>query len=107
MMFLSRRIICLKGQNCKAPFDIRYYTINMSSDHLEQVWIWNNEGEAYYMDKNEEIRFRVEDEKFRDQTPRAPVKPGETEVESEQSREASYQIICSCNQAGLGLVSWW
>lgn len=59
------------------------------------------------MDKNEEIRFRVEDEKFKDQTPRAPSKPGEPEVESEETKEASYQIIASCNQSGLGLVSWW
>ncbi|RPA79240.1 DNA-directed RNA polymerase III 25 kDa polypeptide [Ascobolus immersus RN42] len=76
-------------------------------DHLEQIWVWNNDGEAYYMDKNEEIRFRIETEFFRDQNPRAPLKAGETDVESEQNRAPSYHILGSCNQSGLGLVSWW
>jgi hypothetical protein len=42
------------------------------SDGKEQVWIWHNDGQEFYMDKNEVIRFRVESEQFVDQLPIPP-----------------------------------
>lgn len=43
------------------------------SDIKENVWIWNNEdAAALYMDKGEIIRFKVENEKFTDDTPLNP-----------------------------------
>lgn len=38
----------------------------------ENVWIWNNDDNPFYMDKNELIRFRVEEEVFEDQLPLPP-----------------------------------
>lgn len=45
----------------------------LSSDIKENVWIWHSEGTELYMDKGEIIRFKVENEKFTDQTPVNPV----------------------------------
>jgi len=88
-------------------------------DIKENVWIWHNEGVPLYMDKGEVIRFKVENEKFTDQTPVNPTASIE-KVESagadaaavasiavEVHKDPPYQINASCRDAGLGLVSWW
>ena len=80
------------------------------------------------MDKGELIRFRVENEKFTDQTPVNPTasappspppiakdggadgkKTEEVQVQPamEVHKDPPYQINASCRDAGLGLVSWW
>ncbi|RPB02305.1 hypothetical protein L873DRAFT_449717 [Choiromyces venosus 120613-1] len=73
-------------------------------DGKEQVWIWRNDDQDFYMDKNELIRFRVEGEVFVDQLPVPPHLKGE---ESSLHKKPPYAITASCQQAGLGLVSWW
>ncbi|PWW79263.1 hypothetical protein C7212DRAFT_340169 [Tuber magnatum] len=73
-------------------------------DGKEQVWIWHNDDQDFYMDKNEVIRFRVEGEVFVDQLPVPPHLKGE---ESSLHNKPPYAITASCQQAGLGLVSWW
>ncbi|PUU82197.1 RNA polymerase III subunit Rpc25-domain-containing protein [Tuber borchii] len=73
-------------------------------DGKEQVWIWRDDGQDFYMDKNELIRFRVEGEVFVDQLPVPPHLKGE---ESSLHNKPPYAITASCQQAGLGLVSWW
>jgi len=45
----------------------------LSSDIKENVWVWHSEGTELYMDKGEVIRFKVENEKFTDQTPVNPM----------------------------------
>jgi len=73
-------------------------------DVKENVWIWDNDGNQFYMDKNEIIRFRVEDEKFHDQLP-VPLHLQADRKEDET--KPPYRIIASAQQAGMGLVSWW
>lgn len=73
-------------------------------DVKENVWIWNNEGNEFYMDKNEVIRFRVEEEAFEDQL---PIPPHLQEDRMEMERKPPYAIIASVQQAGMGLTSWW
>ncbi|KAI5782422.1 RNA polymerase III subunit Rpc25-domain-containing protein [Pyronema domesticum] len=73
-------------------------------DVKENVWVWNNDGNEFYLDKNEVIRFRVEEEKFEDQL---PVPPHLKDALKEQERTPAYRIIASASQAGMGLVSWW
>ncbi|KAJ6257713.1 DNA-directed RNA polymerase III subunit rpc8 [Drechslerella dactyloides] len=42
-------------------------------DHSEQVWVWRTEdGDELFFDKNELVRFRVEEEEFTDNTPVDP-----------------------------------
>lgn len=69
----------------------------------EQAWIWNVDEETkLYLDQNEKIRFRVEQEIFTEQI---PLKPGE---ESHESRkQPPYVILGSCQADGMGLVAWW
>ncbi|KAF8426337.1 RNA polymerase III subunit Rpc25-domain-containing protein [Tirmania nivea] len=75
-------------------------------DIKENVWIWHSEGTELYMDKGEVIRFKVENEKFTDQTPVNPM-AAKAEVVAELHKEPPYQINASCSAAGLGLVAWW
>ncbi|KAH0545075.1 hypothetical protein FGG08_000846 [Glutinoglossum americanum] len=40
-------------------------------DHTEQTWVWQSDSELFYFDKNETVRFRVENEHWNDQSPTA------------------------------------
>ncbi|KAA6409694.1 MAG: DNA-directed RNA polymerase III subunit RPC8 [Lasallia pustulata] len=70
----------------------------------EQCWVWNNEGQEYFYDKYEWVRFRVEQEHWHDQS---PVAPSERENISASDRKSPYSIIASMMQAGLGPTEWW
>lgn len=59
-------------------------------DVKENVWIWNNDGNDFYMDKNEVIRFRVEEEAFEDQL---PVPPHLREEMAEVEIKPPYRLI--------------
>jgi len=91
-------------------------------DLKENVWIWDNDGNEFYMDKNELIRFRVEEEAFEDQL---PIPPHLQDDRMEIERKPPYRIVvgtqfwhlvvlrilicsqASAQQAGMGLVAWW
>ena len=63
---------------------------SIDSNAQEQVWVWNNDGNEYFFDKGETVRFRVEAENWHDQSPDAP---SELETTSEIERKAPYSII--------------
>lgn len=68
----------------------------------EQAWIWKiSEDQHLYMDINEKIRFRVEQEIFTQQ-----LKTSDLGAE-ESSGIPPYSIIGSCQADGMGLLSWW
>lgn len=69
----------------------------------ENAWIWKTSDYDLYIDINEKIRFRVEQEHFVEQHPRGP-KQTEEEL---ASCTAPYTIVGSCQIDGMGLVSWW
>ncbi|EGX49249.1 hypothetical protein AOL_s00078g282 [Orbilia oligospora ATCC 24927] len=74
-------------------------------DHNEQVWVWRTEdGDELFFDKNESVRFRVEEEEFIDNT---PVDPALRDSLADADMKPPYKIIGSCYQSGLGVVSWW
>ncbi|KAI5850418.1 RNA polymerase III subunit Rpc25-domain-containing protein [Morchella snyderi] len=73
-------------------------------DGKEQVWIWNNDGQEFYMDKNELIRFRIEEEQFVDQL---PIPPHLKNDEASLHKKPPYSLTASCQQAGMGLLQWW
>lgn len=56
------------------------------------------------MDKNELIRFRIEEEKFVDQL---PIPPHLKNEEASLHKKPPYALTASCQQAGMGLVQWW
>ncbi|XP_077218407.1 RNA polymerase Rpb7 N-terminal domain-containing protein isoform X1 [Tasmannia lanceolata] len=62
------------------------------------VWIWEYEGEELYLDKDEEILFRVHSVKY----PPIPV------VQDKDANPfAPMEITAGIIDDGLGLLSWW
>lgn len=83
------------------------------------VWVWRHEMEEgvqeYFFDANMVVRWRVEEEVWRDVGPAGPrfeVEGGggdtaEAGGEGEGEKRAPYALIGSMSQAGLGVVEWW
>lgn len=69
----------------------------------EQAWLWKTADFDFYIDANEKIRFRVEQEVFTQQQP----KPGNEQKDEPKNQIPPYALICSCQTDGMGLVSWW
>ncbi len=80
-----------------------------------------NDGDEYFYDKLEWVRFRVEEEQWNDLSPVAPSERG-SEIAAE--RKSPYSITVSFStpfhrephvhtsqasmmQAGLGITEWW
>ncbi|KAL9585666.1 MAG: hypothetical protein Q9212_001403 [Teloschistes hypoglaucus] len=61
---------------------------------LEQCWIWSNEGQEYFYDKTEWVRFRVEQEHWTDL---APVAPSERDSAAMAERKSPYSITPQWN----------
>jgi len=73
------------------------------SNSAEDAWVWKTaDGQDYFYDKNETVRFRVEAETWTDTLPQG--KPGESK--DEPSRRP-YAITASMQQSGLGPLLWW
>lgn len=109
----------------------------MDSDKDEKVWIWTTEeGQALYFDKENRVRFRVEQELWTDLAPTdqppkltnsgdaAPPGPRVTQISdekgnvqknvnpdtmtaAEKAKMRSYKLSGSMQQGGLGCVDWW
>lgn len=80
----------------------------------EQAWMWcPDEEQELFLDTNEKIRFRIEQEKFQDLPPlkQGFVGSGNNTSNDEQDPEKPgvppYSLIASCQGEGMGLVSWW
>jgi len=75
----------------------------MISDHTEQVWIWTTPDQVnLYYDPQEIVRFRIESEKWVDQSPLGP-----NEKEEGLEKTSPYAIEGSMMEEGLGPVLWW
>ncbi|ODV90145.1 hypothetical protein CANCADRAFT_101697 [Tortispora caseinolytica NRRL Y-17796] len=66
----------------------------------EQAWVWRPEGQELYLDNNEKIRFRIEQEIFSETGPARP-------DNAEGFVTPPYSLVASCQSEGMGLVSWW
>ncbi|CCH40848.1 DNA-directed RNA polymerase III subunit [Wickerhamomyces ciferrii] len=82
----------------------------------DNAWIWNADGAQLYLDVNEKIRFRVEQEIFRNVKPKGPTSIDGTVITNDDDEDndnenaekpSSYAILGSCQADGMGLVSWW
>lgn len=73
----------------------------------EQAWIWKNGEHEFYIDTNEKLRFRVEQEIFTQQQPQKPSNNSMGQDTSPANQTPPYSIIGSCQTDGMGLVAWW
>lgn len=79
-----------------------YFFENCAFKPVEKAWVWRPDEETeLYIDVNERVRFRVEEEVFLNIKPR-PAGPDE-----EETTVPSYALIASCQTDGMGCVSWW
>lgn len=81
--------------------------MSLHSDHSQQLWVWKVEDQSMYYDVHEMVRFQVIDEEWNDQTPTAPVTPGEEPVAAGEEKERPYKIKGNMNGTGLGVCLWW
>ncbi|KAL8663771.1 MAG: hypothetical protein Q9202_003585 [Teloschistes flavicans] len=63
----------------------------------EQCWVWSNEGQEYFYDKTDWVRFRVEQEHWTDL---APVAPSERDTAAMAERKSPYSIT------SVGTIKW-
>ncbi|GME86605.1 hypothetical protein B5S28_g3248 [[Candida] boidinii] len=79
----------------------------------ENAWVWSvDEDTKLYMDINEKINFRVEEEIFTNIKPKGPdnsLSAATSEENEDETKEKvpPYAIIASCQTDGMGCVSWW
>jgi DNA-directed RNA polymerase subunit E'/Rpb7 len=84
-----------------SPHNPSIYLTPVCSNHSEQLWIWNFDGEGLFYDNHETVRFQVVDEEWHDQTPLGPPKGDEVVA------LPPYKIKGSMAREGLGVCLWW
>ncbi|KAF8003137.1 DNA-directed RNA polymerase III subunit RPC8 [Metschnikowia aff. pulcherrima] len=73
---------------------------------VEKAWVWKPDEESeLFLDINEKIRFRVEEEIF------VNIKPQSSSealgLDDTSNKAPPYALIASCQTDGMGCVSWW
>ncbi|EGF81868.1 hypothetical protein BATDEDRAFT_86925 [Batrachochytrium dendrobatidis JAM81] len=87
-------------------------------DTNEGLWVWKYDENDLFMDREEPIRFRVENEAFVDVGPVKEIKSGQIGNKTitpasggagtdEPHRDPPYTIVGSISESALGLKSWW
>ncbi|KAL1297681.1 hypothetical protein AAFC00_006233 [Neodothiora populina] len=79
-------------------------------DQAEQTWVWSaGEGNDFFFDNYETVRFRVEGETWTDLSPDKQMAQAEQAENDEQTetRISPYEITASMQQSGLGPLLWW
>ncbi|RWS29119.1 DNA-directed RNA polymerase III subunit RPC8-like isoform X1 [Leptotrombidium deliense] len=80
-------------------------------DETEQLWVWEYETEDgkhdLFMDKEEQIRFKVKEEIFTDTSPTAPSTSTANLSAEDSPKKIPYLIKGTIAESGLGLISWW
>ncbi len=115
MIYLFPNIYYLKVLNCKLSYIfilfqlISTLTCAVNSDEKEKTWIWKTEGQTYFLDVDEKIRFRVEDELFNDTKPHGPIDTfKDPQLEDDQKDKVPpYALVASCCAEGMGPTTWW
>ncbi|CCE83705.1 Piso0_004291 [Millerozyma farinosa CBS 7064] len=82
-----------------------YFFENCEFKPTEKAWVWRPDDETeLYIDVNEKIRFRIEEEVF--VNVKADTRENEDE-ETKANRAPPYAILASCQTDGMGCISWW
>ena len=96
-------------------------------DPREATWIWTSEdGSKFFFDKNERVRFRVEEEVWTDQAvdeeggdlvvqgkvetaggEEGAAKRKREEEERRRKGRTPWRLVASMQQGGMGLLTWW
>lgn len=85
-----------------------YLFENSSFSADDNAWIWSPDDETQlYLDVNEKISFRVEEEVFTNVKPKGPANATDEEDEKTNDGPPPYAIVASCQTDGMGCVSWW
>lgn len=89
-----------------------YLFENSTFKPAEKAWVWQPDEETeLYIDVNEMIRFRVEEEVFVNIKPKLSVEAlsqaDGTDDDGNTQRPPPYALIASCQTDGMGCVSWW
>ncbi|EAZ63842.1 subunit of RNA polymerase III [Scheffersomyces stipitis CBS 6054] len=84
----------------------RYIFENCEFKPVEKAWVWKpDEDSEFFIDINEKIRFRVEEEIF------VNIKPKSSEeaigLEEPSNKAPPYALLASCQTDGMGCISWW
>lgn len=88
------------------PKALLFENSNFSID--ENAWIWKmDEDTTLYLDVNEKINFRIEEEVFTNVKPKGPISVTTTNNDNEKEQTPAYAIIASCQTDGMGCCSWW
>ncbi|EGW35092.1 subunit of RNA polymerase [Spathaspora passalidarum NRRL Y-27907] len=73
---------------------------------VEKAWVWKPDEETeLFIDINEKIRFRVEQEIFVNIKPKSSNEA--VGLEEPTNKAPPYAIMASCQTEGMGCVSWW
>lgn len=73
---------------------------------VEKAWCWKpDEDTELFIDINEKIRFKIEEEIFFSIKPKTDNSTNPSE--EPQNKTPPYAIIASCQTDGMGCVSWW
>ncbi|CAN3361119.1 DNA-directed RNA polymerase III subunit RPC8 [Diutina catenulata] len=81
-----------------------YLFENCEYKETDKAWVWRPDDESeLFIDINEKVRFRLEEEVFANIKPKSGY---ETEEEIE-NRPRPYVLIGSMQTEGMGCVSWW
>jgi DNA-directed RNA polymerase III subunit RPC8 len=72
----------------------------------ENAWVWQPDEETeLFIDVNEKIRFRVEEELFFNIKPKSSTEA--LAVDEPEKKATPYALKASMQSEGLGCVSWW
>lgn len=85
-----------------------YLFENTEFKPVEKAWVWKPEPEGdteLYIDINEKIRFRIEEELFFNVKPQSSKEA--VGVEEPAKKNAAYALTASMQTEGMGCISWW
>lgn len=72
----------------------------------ENAWVWQTDDETeLFIDINDKIRFRVEQEVFVNIKPKSSSEA--VGLEENKTKAPSYALLASCQTDGMGCISWW
>lgn len=73
---------------------------------VEKAWVWLPDADTeLFIDINDKIRFRVEEEVFVNIKPKLSSEA--LGLEEQTNKAPPYALIASCQTDGMGCVSWW
>ncbi|KAL7663154.1 DNA-directed RNA polymerase subunit [[Candida] zeylanoides] len=83
-----------------------YFFENCTFRPQDRAWVWAPDDETeLFIDINEKIRFRVEEEIFSNIKPKSSSEAAG--LDEPKDKVPPYALLASCQTDGMGCVSWW